>query len=104
MSFAGRCLQVKIVIVSKFPIDTWKGRGRVKKRPCRGSRHQRICVIYNIYSGVFFKISTKKEMFAGIIMSKILIDLVSGSWEVVLFINFLKEQRIFGFHGGQLIS
>lgn len=61
MSFAGRCLQLKTVIVSKFPVDTQKGRGRDKKRQCKGSRHQRKCVIYNIYSGVvfFFKINAK---------------------------------------------
>lgn len=103
MSFAGRCLQLKIVIVRKFPVDTQKGRGRDKKRQCKGSRHQRKCVMYNVYSEVFL-INAKKEMFAGIIMLMILIDLVSGSWEVFLFIKFLREWRIFGFHSGRLIS
>lgn len=42
-------------------------------------------------------------MFAGIIMLKILTDLVFGSWAVFLFINFLREWRIFGFHSGRLI-
>lgn len=53
MTFIGRCLQLKIVIVSKFPVDTQKGRGRDKRRQYRGSS-QRKCVIYNIYLGGFF--------------------------------------------------